>query len=48
MLPTESKYARNVLPAPSTKETASYRPQHVSQHVRHARAVTHVGVANLR
>ena len=34
---------------PSTsKETASWRSRHASRHVRHARAVMHVGIANLR
>ena len=32
---------------PTSKET-SYRPRHASQHVRYARAVMHVGIANLR
>ena len=36
-------------PPPSTsKETASSRSRHASRHVRDARAVMHVGIANLR
>ena len=30
---------------PTSKETASLRPWHASRHVRHARAVMHVGIA---
>ena len=32
-------------PPPTSKETASWRSQHASQHVHHARAVMHVGIA---
>ena len=35
-------------PPPTSKEIASYRSQHASRHVRHARAVMHVGIANPR
>ena len=35
-------------PPPSSKETASYRPRHASRHVRPARAVMHVRIANPR
>ena len=35
-------------PPPSSKETASKRSRHASRHVRHARAVMHVGIANPR
>ena len=35
-------------PPPVSKETASYRSRHASRHVRHARAVMHIGVANPR
>ena len=31
-----------------SKETASYRSRHASRHVRHARAVVHVGIATLQ
>ena len=34
--------------APTSKETASQRPLYASRHVRHACAVMHVGIANLR
>ena len=34
--------------SPSSKETASYRSRHASRHVRHARVVMHVGIANPR
>ena len=33
-------------PPPASKETASYRSRHASQHVREARAVMHVGIDN--
>ena len=33
---------------PISKESASYRSRHASRHVRHARAVMHVGIAYLR
>ena len=33
-------------PPPTSKQTASYRSRHASRHVRHARAVMHVGIAN--
>ena len=32
-------------PPPNSKETASWRSWHASRHVRHARAVMHVGIA---
>ena len=32
--------------SPSSKETASYRSQHTSRHVRHSRVAMHVGIAN--
>ena len=32
-------------PSPILKEIASYRSRHASRHVRHARAVMHVGIA---
>ena len=35
-------------PPPTSKETASQRSRHASRHVRHARAVMHVGIANPR
>ena len=35
-------------PLPTSKETASKRSRHASRHVRHARAVMHVGLANPR
>ena len=35
-------------PPPTSKETTSYRSRHASRHVRHARAVVHVGIANPR
>ena len=35
-------------PPPASKETASQRSRHVSRHVRHARAVMHVGMSNPR
>ena len=35
-------------PPPNVKETAGQRSQHASRHVRHARAVTHAGIANPR
>ena len=35
-------------PPPTSKETAGQRSQHASRHVRHARAVIHVGIANPR
>ena len=35
-------------PPPTSKETASLRSQHASWHVRHARAVMHVGISNPR
>ena len=35
-------------PPPVSQETASYRSRHASRHVRHARAVMHVGIADLR
>ena len=35
-------------PSPTSKKTASYRSRHTSRHVRHARAVMHVGIDNLR
>ena len=38
----------NVSPATNFKETASLRSRHPSRHVRHARAVMHVGIANPR
>ena len=37
-----------ISPPPTSKETASYRSQHASPHVRHERAVMHVGIANSR
>ena len=40
--------AGNVYPAPTSKETASWRSRHASQHVRRARAVMHVGIAKSR
>ena len=33
-------------PPPTSKETASWRSRHVPQHVRDARAVMHVEIAN--
>ena len=40
---------RERFPPPSTsKETACWRSRHASRHVRHARAVMHVGIANPR
>ena len=35
-------------PLPTSKETASKRSRHASRHVRHARAMMHVGIANPR
>ena len=35
-------------PQPTSKETASSRSQHAPRHVRHARAVMHVGIVNPR
>ena len=35
-------------PPPTLKETASLRSRHASRHVRHARAVMHVGIAHKR
>ena len=35
-------------PPPISKETDSWRSRHASRHVRHARAVMHVGIAHLR
>ena len=35
-------------PPPTSKETHSYRSRYASRHVRHARAVNHVGFANPR
>ena len=35
-------------PPPTSKETASLRSQHASRHVRHARVVMHVRIANPR
>ena len=35
-------------PPPTSKDTASWRSQHASRHVRYARAVMHVGIANPR
>ena len=35
-------------PPPTSKETACYRSRHASRHVRDARAVMHVGIANPR
>ena len=35
-------------PPPTSKETASQRSRHASRHVRHARAVMHVGITNPR
>ena len=35
-------------PPPTSKQTASWRSRHASRHVRHARAVMHVGIANPR
>ena len=35
-------------PPPTSKETAGYRYRHASRHVRDARAVMHVGIANPR
>ena len=40
--------AGNVFPATHFKEIASYRSRHASRHVRHARAVMHVGIDNPR
>ena len=37
-----------ISPPPTSKETASLRFRHASRHVRHARAVMHVGIANPR
>ena len=34
--------------SPTSKETASYRSRHASRHVRHARAVMHVGIVYSR
>ena len=34
-------------PAPTSKKTAGKRSRHASRHVRHARAVMHVGIAYL-
>ena len=39
---------RTFLPTPNSKETASWRSRHASRHVRDARAVMHVGIANPR
>ena len=33
-------------PPPTSKEAASKRPRHASRHVRHARALMHVGIAD--
>ena len=33
-------------PPPTSEEITSYRSRHASRHVRHARAVMHVGIAN--
>ena len=33
-------------PSPTSKETASKQSRHASRHVRHARALMHVGIAN--
>ena len=33
-------------PPPTSKETTSSRSRHASRHVRHARTVKHVGIAN--
>ena len=35
-------------PLPTSRGTASWRSRHASRHVRHARAVMHVGIANPR
>ena len=35
-------------PTPTSKGTASLRSRHASRHLRHARAVMHVGIANPR
>ena len=37
-----------VSPPPASEEIASELPRHVSRHVRHARAVMHVGIVNAR
>ena len=37
---------RTFFPPPTSKETASWRSRHASRHVRHARAVMHIGIAN--
>ena len=37
---------RRFSPPPTLKETASYRSRDASRHVRHPRAVMHVGIAN--
>ena len=39
---------RTFSPPPTSKETASERSRHASRHVRHARAVMPVGIANPR
>ena len=41
-----ARNAGNVFPPPNSKETASQRYRHASRHVRDARVVTHVGIAN--
>ena len=40
--------AGNFPPPPTSKKTASKRSRHASRHVRHTRAVMHVGIANPR
>ena len=40
--------AGNVFPPPTSKETTTKRSRHASRHVRHARAVMHVGIAKPR
>ena len=35
-------------PPPTSKETANQRSRHASRHMRHARAVIHVGISNPR
>ena len=40
--------AGNVFPPPTSRETASLRARHASRHMRHARDLMHVGIANLR
>ena len=42
------EYLETFSPTPTSKETTSYRSRHASRHVRDARAVMHVGIANAK